>query len=134
MRRRSRASHTGGNPIYLFAVLTFGLAIGLAAILWWFVPVLDLLLAWLIAITVVTFLTYGYDKAIAASKRTRVPERVLLLLTLAGGTVGALVGMPLFRHKTAKGGFRRRFWLVVALQGMALAVYYLVLKPGTLSG
>jgi uncharacterized membrane protein YsdA (DUF1294 family) len=115
--------------VILFGVVTFGLALVLAAALWWIVDLLDPLASWLIAITVVTFLIYGYDKAIAGSGRTRVPEKVLLALTFAGGTVGALVAMPVFHHKTIKKEFRLRFWLVVAVQIVVIVVYYALIRP-----
>jgi len=82
-------------------------------------------LAWLIGITAATLLTFGYDKVIAGSKWTRVPEVVLLLLTGMGGTLGATVGMFAFHHKTSKASFQMRFWLIVLLQ-IILIVTYLV--------
>jgi len=114
--------------VYRFGVLAFGLAIVLAAILWWVAHPLDILLSWLIAITLVTFLAYGYDKAIAGSRMTRVSEKVLLALTLAGGTVGAYVAMVLFRHKTVKSSFRLQFWLVALIQIALVIFYYVVIK------
>jgi uncharacterized membrane protein YsdA (DUF1294 family) len=113
-RRRSRGSPS--SPVLRYGLAAFGLAILLAVVIWWSLDRLDIVLSWLIAITLVTFLAYGYDKAIAGSGRTRVPERVLLLLAFAGGTIGALAGMWLFHHKTAKGSFQFLFWLVVAVQ------------------
>lgn len=83
----------------------------------------SLLDLWLIVINAVTFIIYSYDKAVAGWAWTRVPERLLLLLTLVGGTVGALLAMLLFRHKTSKAGFRLKFLLVILLQ-IALAIVY----------
>jgi uncharacterized membrane protein YsdA (DUF1294 family) len=117
------------DPVYRHGLVTFGLAIASAAGIWWYGYPLDVVQSWLIAITLVTLLTYGYDKAIAGSKRTRVPEKVLLALAFTGGTIGALVGMPLFHHKTAKGRFRSKFWLVVVAQIVLLVVYYALVKP-----
>ncbi|MBE9507820.1 MAG: DUF1294 domain-containing protein [Chloroflexi bacterium] len=88
----------------------------------------DVLQSWLIAITLVTFLTYGYDKAIAGSKRTRVPEAALLALTVLGGTIGALAGMRLFHHKTAKGSFHLKLVLVVAAQAALIVAYYVLVE------
>jgi len=79
----------------------------------------------LLAINAVAFCTYGYDKAISGSRRTRVPEIVLLALALCGGTVGAWVGRVLFRHKTQKESFRRQFHVIVGLQVALLAVYWI---------
>jgi uncharacterized membrane protein YsdA (DUF1294 family) len=109
-------------------VTTFGLALALAAAIWWYGHPLDALQSWLIAITLVTFLAYGYDKAIAGSGWTRVPEKVLLVLAIAGGTIGALVGMRLFRHKTSKESFRVKFLLVIVLQIALVAAYYTLIK------
>src|SRR5215216_3088189 len=64
-----------------------------------------LLGCWLLAINVVAFGYYAFDKARSKVSRTRVPEVVLHGLALAGGTLGAYLGMRLFRHKTIKGSF-----------------------------
>jgi uncharacterized membrane protein YsdA (DUF1294 family) len=82
--------------------------------------------AYLIAVNVCTFVCYGYDKASARRGWLRVPEVVLHLLAVLGGTVGAWLGRQVFRHKTIKSSFRRIFWLIVAAQaaGVALWVYY----------
>jgi uncharacterized membrane protein YsdA (DUF1294 family) len=112
------------RPHTLFAILTVGISLALAAasVLW---LRLDPLLAWLLAVNLVTFLTYGYDKGIAGSSRMRVPERVLLLLALAGGSPAALLGMRLFHHKTVKSSFQHKFWLVLLVQAVLLIIYFL---------
>lgn len=85
------------------------------------------LLAWTLAVNGVALLAFGYDKGVAGSDRLRVPEVVLLGLALAGGSLGALLGMLLFRHKTSKRPFLVSFWLVVALQ-LALVIGWLLLN------
>jgi uncharacterized membrane protein YsdA (DUF1294 family) len=112
----------------VFALLPLGLAVA-AAIALALGLHLDPLVSWLIAVNVVTLLTYGYDKWIAGSNRTRVPERVLLLLAFVGGTIGALLGMYLFHHKTVKSSFQLRFWLVVLVQVALVVLYFAWLKP-----
>jgi uncharacterized membrane protein YsdA (DUF1294 family) len=88
-----------------------------------------LLAAWLTAINLVAFGYYGYDKARARDRRSRVPEVVLHGLALAGGTLGAYLGMVLFRHKTLKGPFRVVFWVTVVLQaGLVAAAAYRIWK------
>ena len=73
--------------------------------------------AWLLAVSVVTFLCYGLDKSWArANGAERIPEHVLLGLGLAGGTIGALSGILLFRHKVRKTSFKLKFGLTVFLQ------------------
>ena len=55
---------------------------------------------YLIGINVLTFLIYGVDKWKAQRNKWRIPEDTLIWLAVAGGSVGALLGMHLFRHKT----------------------------------
>jgi uncharacterized membrane protein YsdA (DUF1294 family) len=81
-----------------------------------------ILLGWLLAVSVTTFAYYGYDKFRARAGSGRVPEVVLHLLALAGGSVGAYLGMRAFRHKTIKGNYRVVFWTIVVLQALLLGV------------
>jgi uncharacterized membrane protein YsdA (DUF1294 family) len=113
--------------VHRHGAITFGLAIALAIVLLGIGAIHDIVLSWLIAINIITLLVYVYDKAIAGSNRTRVPERVLLLLTFAGGTVGALVGMQMSHHKTSKTNFLVKFWFVVVAQVALIAAYYLLI-------
>ena len=46
------------------------------------------------------------DKRKAVKKRWRIPEWFLLTTAFAGGSLGCLLGMYLFRHKTKKVHFR----------------------------
>lgn len=70
---------------------------------------------WLLAINIVTVVTYRYDKNIAGGSRKRVPERRLLLLALIGGSPAAYIAMYLMRprHKTRKFRFVLLFWAIV---------------------
>lgn len=71
---------------------------------------------WLIVINVLTFGYYGYDKSRARSQNSRIPELLLHTLAALGGSLGAYVGMQVFRHKTVKGKFQILFWCIVVLQ------------------
>ena len=73
-------------------------------------------------INVITFFVYGLDKLKAVNHWWRIPERVLLWLAAAGGSVGAYLGMIVFRHKTLKPLFR--FGVpVIMLVHLIAAVY-----------
>lgn len=67
---------------------------------------LNLVLLWLAAATVITFILYGYDKARAKRGGGRVPEIVLHGAALAGGFLGGWAGMYAFRHKTLHTNFK----------------------------
>lgn len=58
------------------------------------------LLWYLAAVNVASFTVYGIDKRKARRGAWRIPEKTLFLLPLLGGSVGALLGMKVFRHKT----------------------------------
>ena len=106
-----------GSPALMFTAVA--LMIVAAAT---YAAVASALPAWigaLAGLNAATVLLYGYDKAISGGTRTRVPEKVLLLLALLGGSPAALLAQQLFRHKTVKPSFRRMFWLIVALQATA---------------
>lgn len=68
-----------------------------------------------------TFLVFGWDKLAAVDGRTRVPERLLLLLAALGGSPGALLARPAFRHKTRKQPFGAWLALIVFAQVVAAA-------------
>lgn len=71
------------------------------------------------AMSVVTFVVYAIDKAVAGGARRRVPEQTLLLLGLLCGWPGALVAQQTLRHKTRKRAFRRPFWGTVVVNVLA---------------
>lgn len=57
-------------------------------------------IGYLVVINVVTFLIYGIDKYKAKRNRCRISEANLLLLAAMGGSIGALLAMRVFHHKT----------------------------------
>ena len=85
-------------------------------------PVITYLLWYLAAVNLVTFTVYGVDKAKARRGAWRVPEKTLFLLPLLGGSVGALMGMRVFRHKTKHWYFVWGIPLILLAQ-LALAVW-----------
>ena len=61
---------------------------------------MNYLIIYLIVINIASFIVMAADKKHAVKKQRRVPESVLLTLSFIGGSVGALLGMLVFRHKT----------------------------------
>ena len=80
---------------------------------------------YLIGINVLTFLIYGVDKWKAQRDRWRIPEDTLIWLAVAGGSVGALLGMNLFRHKAK----HRKFFLgipAILLVQLGLLYFFII--------
>lgn len=57
---------------------------------------------YLITINICQFLIMGLDKLLAIKKKNRISEKTLLINAFLGGSIGALLGMYTFRHKTKK--------------------------------
>lgn len=80
---------------------------------------------YLIGINVVTFLLYGNDKSRARRHAWRIPEKTLLGAAVIGGSVGALLGMSIFHHKTRKPAFYIGVPLILIIQiGLAALLWY----------
>lgn len=63
------------------------------------------ILLWLAGINLLALVLCGIDKWKARRDRWRIPEKTLFLSAILGGSVGLLVGMHLFRHKTKHKSF-----------------------------
>ena len=61
---------------------------------------MEFVLLYLIIINAAGFLSMLVDKHKARKNLWRIPEATLLLITLLGGSIGSLLGMYAFRHKT----------------------------------
>ena len=84
----------------------------------------------LAAVNLVSFGLYGLDKLKAKKGLWRIRESTLLLVAVLGGSLGALLGMELFRHKTKHWQFKVLV-LVFLILHIALGVY--IVKNGLLS-
>ena len=79
---------------------------------------------YLALINIVLLVLFGRDKAAARKGTRRTPETTLLGLAVIGGSLGGLLGMLLFRHKTLKPAFRIGLPLILIVQ-LLLAGYLL---------
>ncbi|MFY1045662.1 DUF1294 domain-containing protein [Chryseobacterium sp. GP-SGM7] len=75
----------------------------------------------LLIINIITFAVYSLDKWKAAYHKRRISEFSLLVFTFFGGTIGAVLGMMIFRHKISKKSFLRKFGLVIFIQLIIIA-------------
>lgn len=79
---------------------------------------------YLILINAAAFLLMLVDKQKARKNLWRIPERTLFLSALLGGSIGALLGMYTFRHKTRHLSFTLGMPAILAAQ-IALVLYFL---------
>ena len=85
-------------------------------------------LLYLLLINAAAFLLMLVDKLKAKKNRWRIPERTLFGSALLGGSIGALLGMYTFRHKTKHLSFTLGMPAILIAQ-IALAIW-IFLKIG----
>lgn len=74
------------------------------------------LIIYLIIINIVAFLAMLIDKKKAEKNRWRIKESTLLVLAVIGGSIGEIIGMYTFRHKTQKARFFIGIPVIIVLQ------------------
>ena len=83
----------------------------------------NMLFYYLIVINVVTFTVYGIDKLKAKQGSWRISEATLLILAVIGGSIGAMLGMKVWHHKTMHKKFKYGLPLILLVQ---IALIYLI--------
>ena len=80
-----------------------------------------------ILITVINafvFILYGIDKYKATHKKYRIPESTLVLLPFFMSSLGAMLGMIVFNHKTSKTKFRILIPLAFLVNAIVVILYF----------
>lgn len=73
-----------------------------------------ILIGYLIVMNITGFSIMGIDKQRAKRHAFRIPEKVLFLASILGGSIGTWAGMYVFRHKT------RHWYFVVGMPAILL--------------
>ena len=84
-----------------------------------------ILFYYLLCINVIAFVTFGIDKLKAKHGKWRIPETSLLFLAVAGGSIGAWLGMVIWHHKTMHKKFKFGIPMIIVAQ---IAIYWLLTK------
>lgn len=79
-----------------------------------------LILLYLLIINAISFLLMLADKRKAQQNLWRIPEKTLFTAALFGGSIGSILGMHLFRHKT------RHWYFVLGMPAILLGQVVLV--------
>ena len=86
---------------------------------------MNIILGYLLAVNITSFLLYGIDKYKAKKGRWRISEATLLLMAVIGGSIGAWVGMRIWHHQTIHKMFKYGIPVIIIFP-VALAVYLLI--------
>ena len=87
----------------------------------------EVLQNYLIITNIVTFLVYGLDKWKAKKSKWRIREAALLGLAVLGGSIGAWLGMKVWRHKTMHKKFRYGIQAIIIIHLILITGYLLLL-------
>ncbi len=94
---------------------------------WTFFDRHKMLIVYFVMINFITFTAFGVDKYHAVKGRARIRIVTLLGLAFAGGSLGGLLAMYLFRHKTLQNYFTAGIPLMIVMQ---LAVIFYIMNAG----
>ena len=84
-----------------------------------------LILSLIVLLNLITFVVYGIDKLKARKNKWRIPDSTLMLLAIIGGSIGALLGIKVWHHKTLHRKFRYGIPMII-LAETALVIYFTV--------
>ena len=84
----------------------------------------SIFLLYLLAVSIAAFILYGVDKSRAKNGKWRISEDVLLGIAVIGGSIGAILGMIVFHHKTRHWYFRYGLWIILVLQIILVLVFH----------
>lgn len=87
--------------------------------------VIIIFLVYLLIMNLVGFASMGMDKAKAQKGAWRIPEATLFLIAILGGSIGSILGMQVFRHKTKHWYFAIGMPAIFLVQ-LALAIFIIV--------
>ena len=58
------------------------------------------IIAYVVAVNLFGFASMGIDKYRAVNHKWRISEAMLFFFAIIGGSIGSIIGMKIFRHKT----------------------------------
>jgi uncharacterized membrane protein YsdA (DUF1294 family) len=87
---------------------------------------LKLFMIYLLAVNIVNFCLFAWDKRCAQKGAWRIREQNLLMWAIIGGSIGGFLGMHVFHHKTLHLKFKYGFPAIILMQIIALFAFYLI--------
>ncbi|GAB6170463.1 DUF1294 domain-containing protein [Clostridium carnis] len=86
-----------------------------------------LFIIYLIFINLFSLLLMYVDKQKAIKHKWRIKESTLMFISILGGSLGSLLGMNLFRHKTKHIKFSLGIPIIILIQ-VSLFIYFILKK------
>jgi uncharacterized membrane protein YsdA (DUF1294 family) len=86
---------------------------------------IDIIKYYLLLLNIIGFALMGIDKERAKKRKWRIKEKNLFLVAFIGGSIGSILGMQFFRHKTKQMKFTIGMPLILVLH---VSIIGLVIK------
>ena len=85
---------------------------------------LQYIIIYFVVTNVIGFVLMGNDKRRAVKGTLRIPEATLFSIAIIGGSIGSILGMLIFRHKTRHWYFKFGLPIILLLQ----IIFFIVLS------
>ncbi len=89
--------------------------------------VITILLIYALIMNLIGFMSMGIDKQKARKRAFRIPEATLFTIAIIGGSIGSIIGMHLFHHKTRHYYFLYGLPAILVLQ--IILILFLIFGP-----
>ena len=86
--------------------------------------VIQVILLYILLVNLGGFIAFGIDKKRSIRSKWRIPEATLLTFALLLGSVGCLLGMRVFRHKTLKPLFSIGIPVILIVQVLFFVIIF----------
>lgn len=110
--------------IIIFLMVKGHIKTDLTFAFWEFFGAHKIIIVYLLAINIVTLIAFAVDKIAAIEHRSRIRIVTLLGLAFIGGSIGALIAMYVFHHKTKQDYFSVGVPLIMLMQ--AVVIFFLM--------
>ena len=75
-----------------------------------------MIILFILVINLISFCIMGWDKKCAINNNYRISEKEIFIISILGGSIGTLIGMKIFHHKTQKKKFQLGIPIIVVIQ------------------
>ncbi|MDO4187441.1 MAG: DUF1294 domain-containing protein [Lachnospiraceae bacterium] len=89
--------------------------------------VIQIVSLYILSVNLGGFIAFFIDKRRSTRSKWRIPEATLLTFALLGGSIGCLLAMKTFRHKTLKPLFSIGIPVILTIQIVALLVFFFIM-------
>ncbi len=75
-----------------------------------------MIILFILVINLISFCIMGWDKKCAINNNYRISEKEIFIISILGGSIGTLIGMIIFHHKTQKKKFQLGIPVILVIQ------------------